>query len=297
MSDDPEDHGPSYPEQLADAALRRAAQLQSEAAERIERKALVRASDNHLTRAELIVVAREAGIAEEYLALALSEVEGSPGTDGSLPALVVESEPAVMTRWLGSRHRSLSAARQIPASADAVLRLLPDVFEADEFRLRFAGFEQAELIRGGVLRFEMAKLGDMVTRTGGYTPLCYRLTQLEMWTLKVTIHELGPTSCEVVVYGDLRQGSAANVRAAKGFTAGLGVVAVGVATAISIASGLGALTLIPALVAGASSGGLTMLGYRSTYQSVLRYTLVDFEHLLDAVERRAQRASLAIQSA
>jgi hypothetical protein len=57
------------------------------------------------------------------------------------------------------------------------------------------------------------------------------------------------------------------------------------------------LTWIPALCAGAYMGAPTMFGYRASYRSAVRQTLVEFERLLDEVERRIQRDALAIQSA
>lgn len=141
------------------------------------------------------------------------------------------------------------------------------------------------------MQFRMPKLVDMVQTHQGFTQLCYRLQQLEIGSLQATIHDHGART-EVVVYVDLRRGAAANVVAARRFTASLGVLGLAGVAALCLGGGLGALAVLPALAAGGASGGLTMLGYRSSYRSAIGETVVQLEALLDAVERKLRRRAL-----
>lgn len=278
-------------EARADAALRRAAQLQAEAAERIERQTLARASEpadaRELEREELLGIAREAGIAEEFVTLALAESEPS-GAATSLVPLAPEDERAA-TRWLGSKRRSISISRRYDMPAAELLALVPEVFESDEFRLRFDGQSGGHPLQGGVMTFQMPRLGELVTQRGVYTPLCYRLEQLEMWRLQVALHDHGPQS-ELVIYGDLRRGAKANVKAAKWFTGSAGLVGlVGVGL---LAGSLGPLALLPALAAAAAAGGATQAAYRGSYRAALERGIEELERLLAAVARRGDRKAL-----
>lgn len=286
MSDDPL----RLSEAHADTALRRAAQLQAEAAERIERQTLARASEpadaRELERDELLAIAREAGIAEEFMTLALAEIERSRAA--SLVPLAPDEERAI-TRWLGSKRRSISISRRFDMPAAELLALVPEVFESDEFRLRFDGNSGGHPLQGGIMTFRMPRLQEMVTQRGVYTPLCYRLEQLEMWTLQVAVHEQGPQS-ELVLYGDLRRGAKANVGVAKWFTGGasmIGLVGVGL-----LAASLGPLALLPALAAGGASGAATMLAYRASYRAALARGIEELERLLAALALRGARAAL-----
>lgn len=278
-------------EARADAALRRAAQLQAEAAERIERQTLARASEpadvRELERDELLAIAREAGIAEEFVTLALAEIE--PGGEATSLVQLDPAEDLAITRWLGSKRRSISISRRYDMPAAELLALVPEVFESDEFRLRFDGHGGGHPLEGGVMTFRMPRLQELLTQRGVYTPLCYRLEQLEMWTLQVALHGHGAQS-ELVIYGDLRRGTKANVKAAKWFTGGagtIGLVGVGLLTA-----SLGPLARLPALAAGAAAGTATRAAYRASYRAALARCIEELERLLAAVARRGDRKAL-----
>jgi len=276
----------SYPEQMADAALRRAAQLQAEAAERIEGQALARSSDR-LTRADLVAVARDVGIGEEYLSLALAEVE-QEGADALAP--LTPSVDAKLTRWLGSKHRSLSVSHRYHAPAKVVLAQLTGVFESDDYRLVFDG-HSGDPLDGGVMRFRMPKLSEQVA-SGSYSPLGYRLEQIEAWNLQVTVHEQGEYT-EVVVYADLRRGARRNTFVAQLFTGTMGLAGAISIALLCLSSGMGALALLPALGASLGLGGATMAGYRVSYSSALDKAQEQLKLLLIGVERRLELGVLA----
>lgn len=278
-------------EARADAALRRAAQLQAEAAERIERQTLARASEpadaRELERDELLAIAREAGIGEEFITLALAEIEPEGDARSLVPLAPVEE--LAITRWLGSKRRSISISRRYDVPAAELLALVPEVFESDEFRLRFDGHSGGHPLQGGVMTFRMQRLMEMVTQRGAYTQLCYRLEQLEMWSLQVALHDHGRQS-ELVLYGDLRRGAKANVKAAKWFTGGVGTI--GLVGAALLAASLGPLALLPALAAGGASGAATMAAYRASYRSALERCIAELDRMLVAVAHRIDRKAL-----
>lgn len=277
-------------EARADAALRRAAQLQAEAAERIERQTRARASEpagpRELEDDELVAVAREVGIAEEFVRLALAEVERS---DAQSLVPLASDEDLAITRWLGSKRRSISISRRYDMPIAEVLALVPEVFESEEFGLRFDGHSGGHPLQGGVMTFRMPRLQEMVRQRKTFTPLCYRLEQLEMWSLQIALHDHG-SHAQLVLYGDLRRGAKANWRAAKWFTGGAGVL--GLAGVALASASLGPLALVLALAAGGASGAATMVGYRASYQAALERGIEQLERLLDAVARRAERKAM-----
>lgn len=87
----------TYSSELVAHALRRAARLQVEAAEATERRSAPTSADDdpegHGHR-ELLEAAREAGIDEEFMTVALAELDGGEGTTSlALPTASRSSPP------------------------------------------------------------------------------------------------------------------------------------------------------------------------------------------------------------
>lgn len=96
-----------YSRDVAARAMRRAARLQVEAAELAERHsapAHAEPADGY-ARDELVAAAREAGIDEEFVSIALAELEGAAQTNAL--ALADEAQENAATRWLGTTQRNV----------------------------------------------------------------------------------------------------------------------------------------------------------------------------------------------
>ncbi len=265
-------------EQRASAALERAAQLQLEAAERVERSAAegpVARQDGY-GREELVAAASEAGIEPRYVELALREQSISPAPRGK------DSDGALM-RWLGTRRRSMSMSRVFDADLRTTIEACCRVFESEKFGLELQGeAERVEPDQGGVLEFKMPRLSHMAAATGKYTPLAYRLEQLEMWTLHVSFRAIGERT-EVVIVGDLRPGAHANLTVARIGGALGGGLGGGAGVAVGTSLGLAAATALPVVVLGVAGVGAMAMAYRGIYRWVLRKTEAEFDRLLGAV--------------
>lgn len=273
------------PEELAAAALERAAQLQLDAAERVERSTTAVARREGYGRDELIEAAAEAGIETRFLELALREQALSKGGAST------DSDVALL-RWLGTRQRSLSVSRVFDADLKTMVASCCRVLESDKVGLQLRGeAERMQAGRGAVLEFHMPRLNEIAALTGSYTQLAYRLEQLEMWTLHVSFRPLGERT-EVAIVGDLRPGARANLRVARvGGVLGGGLGGAG-GVAIGLGLGLSAAAALPALALAGAGTGLMAIAYRALYRRVLRKTTAEFENVLSAVSGDLSRKAL-----
>ncbi len=275
-----------YTNEQAAAALGRAAQLQLEAAERAEHcteETAVARRDGY-GRPELVAAAAEVGIDERFVDLALREEAAAAGR--------TQTPDKVLMRWLGTRRQSLSVSRVFDADGATTLEAILRVFASDSVGLELRGsVDSTHPLEGGILEFQMARLGQFVSTHGRYTVLAYRLEQLEMWTLRVTMRAVGERT-EVVVQGDLRPGARANVKVAR-VGGVLGAGAGGAAGAVAMASlGIGALAVLPVAAAGVLGAAGMAFAYRALYRSVLRKTEAELHDLLGKVAGDLTRAAL-----
>lgn len=277
----------NYSEAEAALALRRAASLQLEAAERAERRSALGPppeADGY-ERDDLLAAAREVGIDPAFVNVALAEL--SPGT---APALFDAQTDRAATRWLGTRARSVSASRRFTTPADELWPQLVRVCEGNDFGLRLAGTDGGHPLAGGVARFQMMRLGEMVTQRGSYTMLCYRMEQLDVSDLRVVLRTTDDAT-DVTIFGDLRAGVGRNLWWARmssgvfGALAGAGALAAGVAAGPVLAGFL--------LVAGGLAGAGTSLGgWRWMYRSAATHMGMQLERVLDEIGRTLQRETL-----
>ncbi len=279
MSDD------QIPDELAVAALERAAQLQLDAAERVERSTTAMARVRGYGRDELIGAAAEAGIEPRFLELALREQALAKG------GLSTDSDAALL-RWLGTRQRSLSVSRVFDADLKTLVASCCRVFESSKVGLQLRGeAERMQPERGVVLEFHMPRLRELAALTGAYTPLAYRLEQLEMWTLHASFRSVGERT-EVTLGGDLRPGAHANLRVARvgGFLGG-GLGGAG-GVAIGIGLGLSAVAALPGIALAALGTGTMAVAYRALYRRVLSNTEAELQGVLAAVSGDLSRKAL-----
>ncbi len=277
----------------AQAIWRRASELQAEAATRVQQRYRAAApppdqetrvpTDSYRLK-DVEAAAVEAGIGSEFVALAIAE-QGV-----AIPAVSAagtDRRDHLYTSLLGTRARSISVARTIPATAREVLEAIGRVFPAAPFFVSFRETVGGHPVDGGVVIFNVKLMQAAEYSTGNYSPFMYRMTQIDLSQLSLTMRPLGgPTpATEVSVYGDLRPGLRKNLQWDSWFagTAAVGGAAVGGATGAA-ALGLGALMAIPAIGLGATFGAGMLGWYRWYYRRGLRKATEELESLLLAVE-------------
>ena len=299
-------------EQDAIAVWQRAAQLQAEAAHRMERSITltVNGGDGSATiptdafrLSDVEAAAVEAGISRQFVALALAErTEMAKESNGTI-ALLDERLDRRITTMLGVTDRGISVSRVISASPKQTLQLIGRVFTAHPYLLTVKETVNGHPLDGGILRFEIPSLsvvmsrgtvGPMADKTHGLIYQCSG--SLDLTLLNVTLKARGTPAqpeCEVVVSGDLRDGQRKNLRVAYWTTGGvsslLGAGALAVAAKV-----LGSLAL--ATPVGLGVGVLTALATAVTYRSSFRRALgkahVEIDSMIRALQQTLDRDSL-----
>jgi eukaryotic-like serine/threonine-protein kinase len=283
---------------------RRASELQAEAATRVQRRyrtaavstdPAATATTDGFRLKDVEAAAVEAGIASEFVALAIAE----RGQAGPAPSVAgSDRRDRLYTSLLGTQARSVSVARTIPATAREVLEAIGRVFPVAPFFLSFRETVGGHPVDGGVMIFDVKLIRMLDHSTGStnyYSPFMLRMTQIDLRQLSVTIRALGgPTAAtEVSVYGDLRQGLQKNLRWDSwiaGTTAAGGAAAGGAVGAAGL--GLGALAAAPAIAIGALLGAGALGCYRWAYRRALAKGTEELESLLLAVESSIRAQSV-----
>ncbi|HWA58910.1 MAG TPA: serine/threonine-protein kinase [Gemmatimonadales bacterium] len=289
---------PSSPDELvpterAQAIWLRAAQLQADAASRLERRSrdgdgltgltAVAPSGGYRLR-DVEAAAREVGIAPEFVALARAELPA--GNVAIAPALPGPGNDRATTLLLGTSERSLSVTRVIPAAPRAVLEMIGRVFPSRPWLMTFKDTVGGHPLDGGVMVFtvpNMTKAG--IGGLSNYTSFTYRMHQLELFQLNVTLRRVqagAGTATEVTVHGDLRPGLKKNLVADYILAGSLGGGGALAGSAVGLKLGAFA-------VAGAAGGLLlfgvgALAGYRLLYRHALRQSVAEVAALLEALE-------------
>ena len=295
------------PEDQAQAIWLRAAQLQAEAASRLQLRSqeggLIGITQSLPTGGyrlkDVEQAAAEVGIAPEFVALALAE---QPGDRAPGRAVVVggTGEDRRITRLLGTEKRSFSVSRLIKSSPKLTLEAIGRVFTARPYLLRLRDTVGGHPFSGGVLVFDVPNIMKGGLASAGvldsYTPFTYRMYQLELFQLNVTMRPVsgaGGTSTEVTIYGDLRPGLRKNLRTNYWIAGALGTSGAAIAGGVSLAAmGLGALAALPALGGAALLGGLSLAGYRLLYPYALRKAEEEVDGMIAAIEGNIQAAQV-----
>lgn len=292
-------------EEQAALVWRRAAQLQAEAAARLERETRAHAmrtqigapaadaADASATGAaaptasyrlqDVESAAVEAGISQRFVALALSELPADDVLqDGGNPNDAREQAGKLI---LGRVQRSLSVSRVIRAPARDVLKSIGRTFQGPLFRLGLKDQIGPHPLDGGILVFKLPDMDASGSAGFSFTWLRYGLYATEIRvTLRALDQDRGGT--EVTAIADLRPGVGYNVWGygfiAGGMTAVSGVIggAVG-AKAMALAGlAIGAPAAITALAAGA----LCVAGSRAMYRWELKSATQELEELLASLD-------------
>ncbi|HEX2187650.1 MAG TPA: hypothetical protein VHG51_02070 [Longimicrobiaceae bacterium] len=294
MSDPPNRPSPStIPEDRALAALRRAAQLQAEATERVEAQthalAARRGDDpgagSRFRPEDIEAAAAEAGIPAEFVRQALQEQE----TLGEHAAALAPWMDRMGNRLLRTRQRSLELSREIEAEPQAVLDAMQRVFPAHPYAMTLVDSLGPPPLEGGVLVFQLprASMGS-----SSYTPFGYVMTAIDLLQVHATLQPVprqGRTATLLTLRGDLRVGIRRNVWAGLGLSGGAGAAGLVVGTALALASGgVAPLVAAGAALGAAGMGGAALAGYGTLFRYYFRKALGELETLLRVVDANAR---------
>ena len=303
-------------ERDAMALWQRAAQLQAEAAHRMERSVnLSTASSVHAGEGsplptdayrlrDVEAAAVEAGISRQFVAIALAERQSASGTEGTAGVPLDDRTERRITTVLGTTDRSISVSRIIKASPKVTLQIIGRIFTAHPYPLKVLETVRGHPLDGGILRFEIPSLyaamssgavsGVYVGASNGMIYQCNGV--LELTQLNVTLKARGTPAqpeCEVVVSGDLRDGQRKNLRVAYWTTGGAASVLGGGALAIA-AKVLGGLAL--ATPVGAGVAAVTAIGtaawYRWAFRRALRKAHEEIDKMIMALQQTLDRDAL-----
>jgi len=281
------------PEERALAALRRAAQLQAEAAERQEKhtRALAahRAGDSGegsgFRREDIEAAAAEAGISPEYVRRALQEQD----TLGEHATALSPWMERMGRRFLGTRHQSLEIVREIEAEPHVVLEAMQRVFPAPPYGMTLMDSLGGSPLEGGVLVFQVPRMswGSM-----SYTAFEYAMTMCDITQLHISLQPVRRaerTSTALTLRVDMRLGIRRNVWAGLGVSGAMGAGGVAAGVAVGLAAG----ALVPLVVAGAAlgamgGGGAGVAGYGAIYRYYHRKAIHELEMLLRVVDASAR---------
>ncbi len=284
----------------ASALWRRAAQLQSEASARLER----RLSDpterlrsdgesgeayrlSHVTAAAV-----EAGISPEFVALAIAE----------LPTLVPSAESADLTpyearvadRLFRATERSISVSRVIAAPAKEVLAAIGSVFPGYPYELRLRDTIGGHPLDGGVMLFDVQPWGAMDGESGPGMYFKYYLGSVTDRQLRVTLHPLSGDrpGCEVTVYADTRISLKKHVRWTAPVT-GIGAAGGGAGGWLvgAMLGGVG-MPILAGLLGIVTLGAAMATGYGWSYRYGARQAVKQLERLLGDLDANARGRSI-----
>jgi hypothetical protein len=292
------DHDPSsLSHRDAERLWHRAAELQAEAARRLEERSreLAPSSEGSGTALgegysldQVVAAAVEAGISPEFIEFAVAELRNEQR--------LAEKDRDVIDRaadyLLGDPPTSAEVSRVIRTTPERVFQAMQRVFPAEPYRLTLKDTHGADPLAGGVLVFEVPAW----TGLEGADRLSYQARGwADMRLLYVTLTPLDtdPPSCEVSIRTPLRHSRRVNFWAGSvvsGIT-GIGGGVAGVAIGLAAAGALGLAPVVGALLAagsgvavGGSLAGGSAMGYRSLYRFALRKGVRALEDLLAALD-------------
>ena len=269
-------------EEQARALWRRAAELQAEAARRLEERSLQLApredpSDAVETEgyrlADVRAAAEDAGISAEFLDHALVESRNRALVEGA------QARPsALAARFLGQPPRTLEVSRVMHAPAEEVYAAMQRILPEHPFRLSLVDHHGADPVDGGMLVFKVPAYS--YTATTADQSFAYEMLWADIKQLVFSLRRLDTSSpaTELTVRGSLTYSHRKNMWVG-GIMSGIGAAVAGVGGAFAsgaaaVAFGIGGLAVGAAAVgflAGVGSfGGLAMLGYRRLYRYALR---------------------------
>ena len=281
----------------AAAVWRRAAQLQAEAARRLEERARhpelgalgpPGAPADGLRLRDVESAAAEVGISRQFVALAVAEIgaaaRGEPGAVA--PKELAEWQEVAATYVLGFSDRSVTASRVVRAPPRRVLQAIGRVLRAPPFSLALRDAPGRHPLDGGVLVFDLPESGAAAAL--GRHPWRHTRHGVYARQVQMTLHALpnDPNACEVQLHADVRQGLRTTVVSTAMMSGFLGGVlgTSGVLVGIDALALAGAALALPAAAGLAIGIGGSLVGLRAAYRHQLRRTVAELEAALAAVE-------------
>jgi hypothetical protein len=238
-----------------DAVIRRAAELASSESE---------PGEGGLTEAELFRIAREVGLNERHVRLALSEVRSGQRVGGALDRVFGPS--------------FLRAARVVPGTPRELATKLDDFF---------AGTQLLQPVRRGphVLQYRPAlDWASQIARAASFTSRKYYVASAKSVEVHLDAVDDASTLVELIVEPGTRGDSVAGA-AVGGGTGGVGA-GVGIGFAVVATGGAMALAIpLGVAVAGAVAGGVSYL-VGASHKKKLLEVQAEVEGVLDRLELR-----------
>jgi hypothetical protein len=298
-------------ETQAAAIFERAARLQAEALQRLDTRTApdaLRAAGNAphagtpvttpeagYKLAHVQQAAAEAGISEQYVALALAEVRPAEG------GLVIQPDTGIWQErraegFLGTSEKSVSLQRVIRASPRRVLQAVGSALQRHPFVLQLVRTVGGHPLDGGVLVFRLPTGAGVLEGTPDSIAQQWMGIRhhLRAEHLQVMLRPIAgdAEACQVTMFVDLRPGVRRNVNTSLAIGGGLGAAAGAAGTmfgihalALTVAGTLGFGVAIAAAV-----GASMLLGYRPLYRHVLRKAVKELTRAMDGVEGELQAA-------
>ncbi|MBA3340477.1 MAG: serine/threonine protein kinase [Gemmatimonadaceae bacterium] len=298
-------------ERQAGLLWRRAAQLQADALQRLDASRITPSLTSTASAEQRTVglptegyrlrhvqaAAVEAGISEQFVALALAELPSEKSGELSrLESATWQERRAA--QLLGTQERSCAATRIIAALPHRVLQALGLALQQSPWELTLKDPVGGHPLDGGVLVFDLPgrALGMGMTYDMSYTWLGLRHS-LEAKQVQVTLRAApgAPSSTEVTMYADLRPGVRRNVNAASWWAGGSGVLGgvIGAGFGAKLLAGIAVVTIgLPALGVGAAAAIAAFAGYRVAYRSAVERAREEMGRALDAVAASVRSQSL-----
>ena len=274
------------PEEAA-AIWQRAAHLQAEAERRLDERsrALTASVDapgedpHHFSEEEVRTAAVDAGIAPEFVTLALAEQ--STDAIGPLPS----AKQKAATRFLGTAERLLEVSRTVDRPPDVVYASLQRVLPAHPWLLRLREVT-GDPMNGGSLIFEVPSLVEFMT-SSTLTSLAYNAHSVDATHFQLMLRPVPGSetaACEIVLRAGLQRSVRRNFRFGRWSSGVGGVIGGGGATLGALAFGVsGALLALPFVAGAALLGTGTAVGYRAMYRGYLRKLNGNLEDLVGAI--------------
>lgn len=286
---------PSKPLSSDDAAAiwRRAAHLQAEAAQRMEertralsaRDASADSPADAFSVDEVRAAAAEAGIAPEFIALALTELSADP--IGGLPPRLDNAA----TKFLGTAERSLELSLRVALPMTQVYDALQKVLPSSPWMLMLRDVD-GDPLAGGQLVFDIPAIsatGTMMVTSPSLAYYGYAVDVQQIQVMLRTVPDADGRACEILLRAGLQRSVRRNFtfgRWTSGIATGFGGMA-GVGLGLML-FGPGAIVALPAMAGAALLGGGTGIGYRAAYRHYLRKFTSLLNDMLAAVAAHAK---------
>ncbi len=283
----------------AAAIWRRAAQLQAEAATRLEKASAAEASrrvegpatSSGFRARDVEQAAVEAGISQRFVTLALAEVR-APGALPSENADEGTGRDRLVTTMLGTNQRSLSASRIIRQPPREVLKALGRTLQGHPFNLALHDQVGGHPLDGGILVFDLPSAMTTATGTGHFTYVRWGVYAKQV---RATVRPIAsdPRATEVTLYIDLRPGLTANLWGSGAIGASGGTVGAVISGAVLHKAAIVGFAFGGSLAAvGALAGGAAMIGWRACYRWAMRTAQGELDRAIGAIEMSLRSADI-----